>query len=76
MAIFRGIFVPAVLVYLAGLSGTLTVLLLLVVVLGAFSLAGRGSPAKKPASIVAAAGTPRPKLVAATTLVGGDANSS
>ena len=48
--------------YLAGLSGTLTVLLLLGVLLGAASLAGRPSPPKKPATIDARAGRLRPRL--------------
>ena len=63
MALFRGILVLGVLLYLASVSGTLTVLLLLVALVGAVSVIGRPSlPAKKPASIVASTGTLRPKL--------------
>ena len=47
--------------YLTGFSGAL-VLLLLGVLLRAASLAGRLSPPKKPATIVAPAGTRRLKL--------------
>ena len=63
MAFLRGIFVLGVLLYLAGVSGTLTVLLLLVALVGAVSVIGRPSlPAKKPASIGASTGTRRSKL--------------
>ena len=47
MAVLRGILVLGVLGYLAGLSGTLMVLLLLGVLLEAASHAGRPSPPKK-----------------------------
>ena len=62
MAVLRGIFVLAVLMYLAGLSGTLTALLLLGVLLGAASLAGRPAPPKKRPVIAASAVGLRPKL--------------
>ena len=61
MAILRGIFVLGVLVYLAGLGGTLTVLLVLAMLLGAVGHAGRTSP-KKPAAIDARTVRGRPKL--------------
>jgi len=55
--------VIGILLYLAGLSGALTVLLVLVALLDAVSVTGRAPlPAKKPASIMAATGALRPKL--------------
>ena len=62
MAVLRGIFVLSVLGYLAGVSGTLTVLLMLGVLLGAVSLAGRPSPPKKRPVLAAHGVELRPKL--------------
>ena len=61
MAVLRGILVLGVLGYLAGLGGTLMVLLLLGVLLGAASLAGRPAPPTKRPVIAAPAGL-RPTL--------------
>ena len=62
MAVLRGILVLAVLMYLAGVSGTLMVLLLLGVLLGAARLGGRPAPPKKRPVIAAPAVGLRPKL--------------
>ena len=62
MAILRGILVLGVLGYLAGFSGTLMVLLLLGVLLGTASLAGRPSPPKKRPVLAAHGVGLRPKL--------------
>ena len=62
MAVLRGIFVLTVLMYLAGLSGTLIALLLVDVLLGAARPVGRRSPSKKRPVIAAPAVGLRPKL--------------
>ena len=62
MAVLRGILVLGVLGYLVGVSGTLTVLLLVGVLLGAARPVGRPSPPKKRPVTAAPAVGPRPKL--------------
>ena len=62
MAVLRGIFVLAVLMYLAGLSGALMVLLLLSVLLGAARPVGRPAPPKKRPVMAAPAVGLRPRL--------------
>ena len=62
MAVLRGILVLGVLGYLAGLSGTLMVLLLLGVLLGTARPVGRPAPPKKRPVIAAPAVGLRPRL--------------
>ena len=62
MAVLRGIFVLSVLGYLAGVSGTLMVLLLLGVLLGAARPVGQPAPPKKRPVLAAPAVGLRPRL--------------
>ena len=62
MAVLRGIFVLGVLGYLTGVSGTLMVLLLLGVLLGAARPGGRPAPPKKRPVMAAPAVGLRPRL--------------
>ena len=72
-AVLRGILVLGVLGYLAGLGGTLMVLALLGVLLGAASLTGRPSPPKK-RSVIAAPRRRTSAQVQAGEMTDGDVN--